>query len=280
MYVPPGYRVLITGASSGLGAMMAKLLGADKARVAITGRRADRLEKVAEAVRAAGGTPMILTGDTSSPEDAQRHVETINQAWGGIDWVILNAGVGLHTPGHKFKAADFKYTFDVNLMGPCYYLEHIIPIMLKQKKGTIAGVSSLAAFRGLPETGAYSASKAGLMTLLESLRVDLSRKGIRVVSVNPGFVKSEMTAQNDPGQMLFLMETEAGARCMLSGIKRGKRIVHFPKRLSLFVKYVLGNMPGFIYDFGVRRIGRRKSPPGTVFGDWNKAAATSPEKTI
>jgi short-subunit dehydrogenase len=126
----------------------------------------------------------------------------------------------------------------------------------------IAGIASLAAFRGLPGSGPYSASKAALVTLLESTRVDLRGTGVDVVTVCPGFVRSPMTDRNKPGTMPFLMETPDGAAAILRGIDARKRIVHFPWPLSYPTKYVLAHLPGFVYDRLASRLApmRKKKP--------------------
>jgi short-subunit dehydrogenase len=120
--------------------------------------------------------------------------------------------------------------------------------MVSQRSGVIAGIASLAAFRGLPGSGPYSASKAALVTLLESTRVDLRASGVDVVTVCPGFVKSEMTDRNNPGTMPFLMTTPDGASAIIRGIDARRRIVHFPWQLSYPTKYLLASLPGFLYD--------------------------------
>ena len=106
-----------------------------------------------------------------------------------------------------------------------------IPVVI-DFSGTIAGIASIAGYRGLPKSGAYCASKSALITLLESTRIDLRGTGVDVVTVCPGFVKSEITARNDPKDMMFLLETDDGVRRMIRGIERKERLVHFPWQLS------------------------------------------------
>ena len=115
--------------------------------------------------------------------------------------------------------------------GAINWLEAVLPGMIEAGSGTIAGVSSLAAWRGLPGAGAYSASKAALSTLLESTRVDLRGTGVDVVIVCPGFIKNR-GGRDERGGRPFLMETEDGVRSILAGIDRKQRLVHFPRRPS------------------------------------------------
>ena len=254
-------RVLVTGATSGLGRTMAIQLGRRGAKVAVTGRRRDKLEEAARQIEAAGGEVLALLGSVTEPETVRGHYARIKEKWGGLDWAILNAGVGDSLNGRAFSAENVRWTYETNVFGAAHWLEAVLPDMIAAGRGTVAGIASLAGWRGLPNSGSYSSSKAALITLLESLRVDLRATGVRVVTVCPGFVKSEMTARNDPRDMWFELETEDGAARILKGIERGTRLVHFPWQLSLFMKYVVKPMPAFLYEaIAVRMNPRRKLP--------------------
>jgi short-subunit dehydrogenase len=135
-------------------------------------------------------------------------------------------------------------------------MEAVLPDMIRQGGGTIAGISSLAAWRGLPGAGAYCASKSALSTLLESARLDLRNTGVKIVTVCPGFVKSEITARRDPREMPFLLETEDGARRIIRGIKKQKSLVHFPWQVSWLMKLVK-LLPDGLYDPLLARFGPR-----------------------
>lgn len=253
-------RVLITGATSGLGREMAVQLARRGWRVAVTGRREGRLKEVAAAVDAAGGKALPLLGGVTDLAVVKEHYAQVKKAWGGLDWAILNAGVGESMNARDFKADSYHWTIATNVFGVTNWLEAVLPDMIAQGSGTVAGISSLAAFRGLPNSGPYSASKAAVNSLLESTRVDLRGTGVTVVTVCPGFVKSELTDRNDVNSMPFIMETQDGVRCMLSGIEAGERIVHFPWQLSYPTKYLLARLPGFLYDRMAGLIKRQKKP--------------------
>lgn len=259
-------RVLVTGASSGLGAELARQLCARGDKVALTGRRADKLAAAARAAReagaAAGGEALELLGSASEPSVVREHYAKIKAAWGGLDWAVLNAGVGDALDARAFSAANVRWTFETNVFGAAEWLEAVLPGMIAAGSGTVAGIASLAAFRGLPKSGSYCASKAALVTLLESARVDLRGTGVRVVTVCPGFVRSEMTDRNDPRDMAFLLETEDGVRRIVRGIEAGRRLVHFPWQLSVPTKYFLARLPGFAYDaFAGAFLKRRRKAP-------------------
>jgi short-subunit dehydrogenase len=255
-------RAVVTGATSGLGRELAVQLGRRGWRVAITGRRADALKETARLVTDAGGEPLILVGSVTDDDEVRAHSALIKESWGGLDWAILNAGVSESMDAKRFSAELVRWTFDANVLGVCRWLEAVLPGMIAEGSGVVAGVASLAAFRGLPESGPYCASKAALVTLLESARVDLRGTGVDVVTVCPGFVKSEITGRNDPRAMPFLMETADGAAAILRGIDARRRVVHFPWRLSYPTKYVLAACPDFLYDWIAARLAhlRKKKP--------------------
>lgn len=255
-------RVVITGATSGLGRELAVQLARRGWKVAVTGRRAEELKVTARLIREAGGEDLMLIGSVTDDEEVRAHYAAIKAAWGGLDWAILNAGVGDSLDAKEFKAEAYRWTFDANVFGVCRWLEAVLPDMLAQKSGVVAGVSSLAGYRGLPKSGPYSASKAALTTLLESTRVDLRGTGVSVVTVCPGFVKSEMTDRNNPESMPFLMETSDGAKAILDGIDARRRVVHFPWPLSYPMKYGVARLPDFAYDWLAGRLAhlRKKKP--------------------
>jgi NAD(P)-dependent dehydrogenase (short-subunit alcohol dehydrogenase family) len=252
--VSPERRVLVTGASSGLGREMARQLGSRGFRVAVTGRREADLQETARRVESAGGECLVLAGSVTEPEVVRRHYAAIRQAWGGLDWAVLNAGIGDSVDGRDFRAETCHRVLATNVGGAANWLEAVLPGMIEARSGTVAGISSLAAWRGLPRAGAYCASKAALATLLESVRVDLRGSGVDVVVVHPGFIRNGSGDSADDQGKPFLMELEEGVRCILSGIERGRRVVHFPWPLSYLMRYVVRNLPGSTYDWLASRL--------------------------
>lgn len=256
----PRPRALVTGASSGLGREMARQLGRRGWRVAITGRREAELGESARLAESAGAECLPLVGSVTERETVKRHYAVIRERWGGLDWAILNAGIGDSVDARKFDAQVFHRVLATNVGGVVNWLEAVLPDMIAAGAGTIAGISSLAAWRGLPNAGAYSASKAALVTLLESTRVDLRGTGVDVVTVCPGFIENGSADPGDQQGKPFLMELEAGVRCILAGIDRKRRIVHFPWQLSYLMRYVVHNMPGFSYDWLISKVAGRGQP--------------------
>ncbi len=252
-------RALITGASSGLGREMARELGARGWRVAVTGRRGEELQETARRVQGAGGQCLALVGSVTDADTVKRHYAAIRERWGGLDWAILNAGVSDSVNAREFRAETYHHVLGTNVGGAVNWIEAVLPDMLQARSGTIAGIASLAAWRGLPGAGAYSASKAALVTLLESTRVDLRGTGVSVVTVCPGFIKNGDRPADEKGRA-FLMETEDGVRRILAGIDRKQRLVHFPWQLSYLMKYAVRNMPGFWYDGLMGRLADKPTP--------------------
>jgi short-subunit dehydrogenase len=141
---------------------------------------------------------------------------------------------------------------EVNVMGTAATLSAVLPQMVERKRGHLVGISSLAAFRGLPKDAAYSGSKAFLTTFMESLRVDLQGTGVRITCIHPGFVKSEMTAPNEH-PMPFLLETQDAVERMARAITRGVPVYRFPWQMSAVMR-VVKVLPDPLFDALGRRV--------------------------
>lgn len=237
---------IITGASSGIGAELARQLGAKGVRVGLTARREAELEEVARSIRDAGGTAVVAPGDAADPVSTRAAFGRLKDALGPVDLLIANAGLGLGESVVGFSADEFDRMVRVNLISVAYAIEAVLPAMLERHRGQIVGVSSLAAFRGLPGSAGYSATKAGLTTLLEGFRAELHPRGIAVTAVHPGYVRTPMTAGANHWQP-FLMDADRAARIILRGIARRKRRVDFPRPMVALLRGVQA-IPGGIYD--------------------------------
>ena len=243
---------VVTGASSGIGAELARQLAGAGWRVGLTARRADKLEALAGEIRADGGVVAVATADAADPDATRGAIAALEAALGPIELLIANAGLGMGTPGAEFVAADLERMVRVNLLGAAYAIEAVLPGMLKRGRGQIAGISSLAAYRGLPGGAGYCASKAGLTAMLESLRIDLRRRGIAVTAVHPGYVRTPMIAEADH-PLPFVMDADRAARVILKGIAARRRHVAFPRPMAALVR--LGRaIPAAVYDRLVSRI--------------------------
>ncbi|WP_435021446.1 SDR family NAD(P)-dependent oxidoreductase [Tundrisphaera sp. TA3] len=257
----------VTGASSGIGAELARQLAAQGVRVGLTARRAENLEAVAASIRAAGGTACVAPADASDPAAIREALAKIAGELGPIDLLVMNAGVGLKTPADDFSAREFDRMARVNFIGPAYAIEAVLPGMLARKRGHLVGISSLSAFRGIPGASAYAATKAGLSTLLESLRPELRGAGIAVTTVHPGFVRTAMTADQTNPKPLEMGPDQA-ARIILRGIAARRSRVDFPWPLVAALRMVRV-LPDFLYDRLAGRIylahgSGRDDPPAEV----------------
>jgi short-subunit dehydrogenase len=148
---------------------------------------------------------------------------------GPCDVLVANAGVGASNTSTDLNVPGAEAVIRTNLLGPMYAFEAVLPGMLKRGGGQLVGISSVAAFKGLPTAAAYCASKAGLSAYLESLRISLRSKDIAVTTICPGFVRTEMTAKND--KMMWVLEADVAARLMVRAIERRRKVFCFPRRM-------------------------------------------------
>ena len=247
------YRTaLVTGASSGLGRGLALWLARRGLRVFAAGRRVAHLQALAAEAQAASATVEPVELDVARADATRERLRELDAECGGLDLVVANAGVGGVTSGRRMDWDKVRAIIDTNVTGATATLTAVLPQMVERRRGHVVGISSLAAHRGLAGHAAYSASKAFLATFLESLRVDLAGTGVRVTTVFPGFVKSEMTAQNT-FPMPFLMETEAAVERMGTGILRGETELSFPWQLALPSR-LAKVLPNPLFDVAARRL--------------------------
>lgn len=247
----------LTGASSGIGRALAPLLAADGHAVALAARRVAQLEEVAAAINATGGRAIAIPCDVADFSSVQMAIARCEEELGPVDRLIANAGMGRPTPVKNFRSSDFEVAFGTNFMGFVYCVEAVLPTMLRRGGGQIVGVSSPAAWRGIPGSGAYSSSKAAMTNLLESLRIELLAHHVSVTTIEPGFVRTEMTDQND-FQMPFLLEPEDAARRIHRAIQKRRRVFAFPWQMKLLFKST-NLLPLSIYDRLFARLTRDKA---------------------
>ncbi len=237
---------VVTGASSGLGAEMARQLASAGLKVGLTARRRDELEAVAGTIRASGGTACVAVADAGDREATLAAFGSIARELGPVDLLVANAGVGIGTAARQFSGEAFERMVRVNLIGAGHAIEAVLPGMIRARRGHVVGISSLAAYRGLPGSAGYCATKAGLSALLEGLRPELRRLGIAVTAVHPGYVRTPMTERQSNFQPL-LMDVEPAARIILQGIARRKTRVDFPRRMAGLLGLVR-LLPDAVYD--------------------------------
>jgi short-subunit dehydrogenase len=247
-------RAIITGASSGIGEALARELAKRGWDVALLARRADLLESLSRELKTKS---IALPCDVTDANAVREAVRQGEEALGGpFDLAIANAGVGVPSHASKFVLADAELMTKVNLLGMFNLFDAVIPSMIERRAGRFAGIASIAGLRGLPTSSVYSATKAAMHAFLEASRVELRQYGVGVTTVNPGFVITAMTEKNR-FKMPFLMKVDDAARVIADGLERGKRVVEFPRTMSLLMRFAR-LIPDAIWDRVTAPYARRK----------------------
>ena len=224
-----GRRVWVVGASSGIGAATARALVERGAHVAISARRDTELREVA------GSAMTVAVADVADRASVDFAATQVREALGGIDMVIINAGFWEQMDVTEWDRDLFERHVQVNLLGMNNCVGAVLPQMVADGAGTIVGVASVAGYRGLGGAEAYGATKAAQINMLEGMRVALRRKGVRVVTVCPGFVKTGLTESNT-FPMPFLIEAGEAAESICRGLERGRMEIVFPVPMAALMK--------------------------------------------
>jgi NAD(P)-dependent dehydrogenase (short-subunit alcohol dehydrogenase family) len=198
-------------------------LARDGVRVAVSGRSADKLQQLAAEHANIEAFPLDVTDRAKTAAVAV----AIEKSLGPLDLVVFGAGNYKPVTADKFVAEDFDQMMDVNYRGVINGLAAMLPRMRARRAGHIAWIASVAGYRGLPKAAAYGPTKAALINLAECLQPELARDGVTVSIINPGFVKTPLTAQND-FPMPFLMEPEEAGRLTVKGLKARKFEIAYP----------------------------------------------------
>ena len=224
-----GKVVWVVGASSGIGAATASELEARGATVAISARREQELERVS------CGRMLVVPVDVTNAAAVAAAANRVREVHGRIDVAVLAAGWWQQMDARAWDTEVFDRHVQVNLVGTSNAIAAVLPEMLERGSGVIAGIASVAGYRGLAGAEAYGATKAAQINLLEALRVQVRRSGVRVTTVCPGFVRTELTAGN-AFPMPFLMDADEAARAICDGLERGRTEIVFPLPMALLMK--------------------------------------------
>jgi short-subunit dehydrogenase len=236
-------RAIITGASSGIGAALARELVRRGWFTVLLARRANLLLDLA-ADLAPNAAAVVC--DVTDRTAVRRAVD----AHGPFDLAIANAGISVPTYATSFQSADGEAVMRVNVFGMFYLFEAVIPSMIERRSGRFAGVASIAGLRGLPSSSVYSASKAAMQAFLEASRAELSASGVGVTTINPGYVDTPIIEKYQ-GRVPFVVPVDRAARIIVNGLEAGKSEIEFPLPMSLLMRTVR-LLPNALYD----RIGR------------------------
>ena len=224
-------HILITGASSGIGAALARRYARPDTRLALGGRDPARLDSVATACRQQGADVAAEIVDVTD-RAAMRQWVLAADAESPLDLVIANAGVSSHAGAEVESEERARAVFAVNLDGVLNTAYPAIERMAERGRGQVALMSSLAGYRGFPDAPAYSASKAAVKALAEAWRGALSPRGVRVSAICPGFIETPMTARNK-FRMPLLMTAERASDIIARGLERGRARISFPWQMAL-----------------------------------------------
>lgn len=242
-------NALVTGASSGIGRGLSQWLAQRNIRVYAIARRLDNLEALK---KEAGDRIVPIKLDCSDGDATEAMVRTIDKESGGLDLVVANAGLAEESLVKRIDWKPIESMLKVNVIGATATLCGALPGMVERKRGHLVGISSIAAYGGLPRLGAYSGTKAYLATFLQGLRHDAQKLGIIVSSIHPGYVKSEMTADMKTPPP-FLMETADAVEHIGAAILRGAESYTFPWQMGLGMR-TLASLPRPLFEAALRKM--------------------------
>lgn len=241
-----GRRVWVVGGSTGIGRATVLALAERGAQVMVSARGADALQALTAERSGVQAWPLDVTDAA-----AVRATATEILAQGPLDLVLYCAGHYRAQRATAFDLADLQRHLDINYRGALYVLDAVLPALLARGAGHISLVSSVAGYRGLPQSLAYGPTKAALTNLAENLYIDLQPRGLGVSVIHPGFVQTPLTAQN-AFEMPALITPEQAAQAMLDGWAEGRFDIHYPKRFTRWMK-LLRVLPYRLYFPAVRR---------------------------
>lgn len=251
-------KVVISGASSGIGQALARHYLERGATVAAYARRGELLQALAAEFP---GKVHDYALDVRDAPAIQAAAHDFMTRVGVPDIVIANAGVSRGTLTEYVEDENvFQDIMDINVLGMVKTFQPFLAPMRQARRGTLVGIASVAGLRGLPGSGAYSASKAAAITYLESLRVELYGSGVTVVTISPGYIKTPMTDINTY-PMPFILEADDAARRMARVIERGTSFAIVPRRMAL-TGWVLKRLPNWLYDLAFSKAPHKSRHPG------------------
>lgn len=248
----PGFwtkkTVMITGASSGIGRGLSFAIAERGARLGLVARRQNLLDEIVAAVK----TPAVaVAADVRDASAMKLAADRVRDELGPIDILIASAGIGTADHISQLDPAHAANVIKINVLGAANCVAAVVPQMIERGRGQLVAISSLAAYRGLPKSAAYCASKAALSAYFESVRIDLRRTGVEVTIIHPGFIKTPLTADRE-AKMPYLMELEDAIPKIVSAIEKRKKSVAFPWQLATIVRATMW-MPAFMYDWIAER---------------------------
>lgn len=229
---------IVTGASAGIGSAVARKLAQDGFQVVLAARRRERLQQLEQEITAGGGTALAVPTDVTRLDELQRLVQKTTLAYGRIDVLVNNAGVGYRSPLEYIPLEAIRHNFETNLFGPIALTQLVIPIMRAQQKGYIVNVSSVAGRIARPLSSVYDATKHAIEAISDSLRAELAQFGIRVIVIEPGFIKTEFTEVARNGSARFWNNDGFYSELLKTGSNKNERFRSLAKQPELIADLV------------------------------------------
>ncbi|MFY9620048.1 MAG: SDR family NAD(P)-dependent oxidoreductase [Pyrinomonadaceae bacterium] len=248
--------VLITGASSGIGRGLALELARRGAKLGLVARRKAILDEIVIEIATGKNSEqsanvLAIPADVQDAESMRAAAARLESEFGRVDVLIANAGIGASNDAAELDAAILAEVINVNVLGAANSVAAVVPGMVKRGSGHLVVISSLAAYRGLPKSAAYCASKAAVSSMFESLRLDLKPHRIDVTIIHPGFIKTPLTAGRK-AKLPWLQELDPAVKKIVTAIEKRKKSYAFPWQLATIVRAGL-IMPNAMYDWISRR---------------------------
>ncbi len=255
-----GKTALVTGASSGIGELLAMRLAAGGARLALTARRRDRLEQIANRIRAGGGEALVLPCDVGDREQVFEAARSAEQQLGGVDILVNNAGYGHHRTFLEWDVGDIENMMRINYLGTVYWTKALLPGMVERRRGWVVFVASVAGRIAVPDESAYAASKFAMVGLAESLSLEVEDHGIHVLTVCPGAIRTEFFDEEALQRMprtskRMMVEPDGLVDAIMDALRKGKHELTYPRAIAS--GYVVRALAPSIMRSSVRRTTRR-----------------------
>lgn len=245
-----GVSAVVTGASSGIGRLLALRFAREGARVALVARRRDRLDAIADEIRGLGPDALVVPCDVEDRASVFAAAETVLRTFGRVDLLVNNAGYGHHRPFLDWAVDDIERMMRVNYFGSVYWTKALLPQMVEQRRGWLVFVASVAGKLGVPEESAYAASKFAMVGLAEALSIEVEDAGVHVLTVCPGTIRTdffddEALARMPPVARRMMVEPEPLVDAIIKALAAGKYEITFPRFIALgYLTRVL--VPGFM----------------------------------
>jgi uncharacterized protein len=232
-----GLAAVVTGASSGIGKLLAMRFAHQGARVALVARRAAELEAVAAQIRASGGEALVLPCDVADRDQVFASAQTAVEHFGAIDILVNNAGYGHHRPFLDWDLDDMERIMCVNFFGTLYWTKALLPQMVERRRGWMVFIASVAGKIGVPDESAYAATKFATVGLAEALSIEVEDAGVHVLTVCPGTIRTDFFDQEalermPPVAKRGMVDPEPLIDAIMQSLAAGKRELTFPRQIA------------------------------------------------